>query len=298
MGEQAESAENAEMDLEARVAESPDSDAAVMEEALEEKAEAPSKSHHSKSTKIKDFRDTENPKGFPVNFHAENGEERRYDTTNGSVAIIWYRDEKTGEVYFSLERKSKTHPSKGKYAFYGGTVMVGEPHNEALVRELSEEDPKGYKIVLNALKDNGYKLTELVERVDGRTSRTSVYVAEIKGDDNWKKYISTKTLAEGDKVILSFEEVGAAINEHSFAYPQQGEALGMFIKTDLEGICDRSHSQYMTSSRYQAYTTTPFKTSVAPLEIYHNPKPVKAALIVGHIGPKYNVYNQEMKKAA
>ena len=277
---EAESAENAEMDLEARVAESSDENVAVMEEALEKKAETPSKSHHSthsKSTKIKDFRDTENPKGFPVNSHSEKNGERRYDTTDGAVAIVWYRDEKTGKVYFSLERKSRTHPSKGKYAFWGGTVQVGEPHIEALVRELSEEDPKCYSVVLKALKNNGYKLTELVDRVDGRTSRTSVYVAEIRGADKWEEYISAKTSAEGEKAILSFGEAVEVINSHSFAYPQQGDALEMLLKTGLQTYTRTSsghhYSVFKTSTMPYAttYTTNQFKAQNVQVGVINKP---------------------------
>ncbi len=265
MAEQAESTEAVEAsEIDGEIAES-DAEAkpAAREETLEERVEA--KSHHpahSKSTKIKDFRDTENPKGFPVNSHAEKDGERSYNTIDGAVAIIYYVDEKTGKVYFSLERKTKTHPSKGKLALWGGTAKVGEPHNETLVRELSEEeDPRGYKIALNALRNNGYKLTELVERVDGRTSRTSVYVAEIKGAAKWEEYISAKkTSHEGEKAILSFGEIVAAINGHSFAYPQQGDALEMLLKTGLQAKTHTaSHHAYNIFRSDMFYTTSQFK---------------------------------------
>ena len=236
---------------------SPRESSANREETLEERVEAPAKRHHSKSSKKS---------------NAKNDGERKYDTIDGAVAIIYYEDEDTGKIYFSLERKSRTHPSKGKYALWGGTVKVGEPHIEALVRELSEEDPKGYSVVLKALKNNGYKLTELVERVDGQTSRTSVYVAKIKGADKWGKYISAKTSLEGERAILSFGEVVAAINGHYFAYPLQAGALEMLLKTGLQEGPHKSHNSYTTSffktqiSPYQTYTASQSKTQSTQLE--------------------------------
>lgn len=159
--------------------------------------------------------------------HKEKGQP--YDTYDGAIVILYHIDKETGELYFSFERKPETHPLRGKLALYGGTVRVGETYNEALPRELKEEDPNGYGIILDALKNNGHYFTEVKDYIDGIPSTTKFWVAEIENPSNWKAYASTKT-TEGDKAILSLEETIDAIRKKSFAYPQQEQAVRELIE--------------------------------------------------------------------
>lgn len=145
------------------------------------------------------------------------------DTYDGALVIVYHIDSE-GRIYFSLEQKSGTHPSSGKYALYGGTVRVGENHVAAAERELQEEDPGSYSIIIKALNDTRHKFTEVPEYIDGTQSRMSVWAAEIKDPSDWEKYKLTKT-TEGHKTILSLEDTVAAIQKNDFAYPSQGRAL-------------------------------------------------------------------------
>lgn len=159
-----------------------------------------------------------------------------YDTYDGAVVIVYHRDEETGKVYFSFEKKPETHPLKGKLALYGGTVRVGETYNEALPRELKEEDPRGYDIILDALRNNGnngYYFTEVSDYVDGVPSTTKFWVAEIEDPSKWEVYTSTKS-TEGDKTILSYKErslekmIDTILKD--FAYPPQAQVVIDFIR--------------------------------------------------------------------
>ena len=149
--------------------------------------------------------------------------EQPADTYDGAVAIIYHIDSE-GRVYFSLEQKSGTHPSSGKYALYGGTVRVGENHVAAAERELQEEDPKGFSAVIKALNDTHYKVAEVPEYIGGTPSRMTIWAAEIKDASEWETYKLTKT-TEGHKTILSLEDTVAAVQKNNFAYPSQGKAL-------------------------------------------------------------------------
>ena len=149
--------------------------------------------------------------------------EQPADTYDGAVVIVYHIDSE-GRVYFSLEQKSGTHPSSGKYALYGGTVRVDENHVAAAERELQEEDPNGSAFIIKALNETHYKVTEVPEYFDGTPSRMTIWAAEIKDASEWENYKLTKT-TEGHKTILSLEDTVAAVQKNDFAYPSQGRAL-------------------------------------------------------------------------
>ena len=157
--------------------------------------------------------------------------EQPADTYDGAVVIAYHIDSE-GKLYFSFEQKPETHPSAGKYALHGGTVRVGENHKEAAERELQEEDPNGYAIIIKALNNTHHKFTEVPEYIDGTPSRMTIWAAEIKDASDWEKYKLTKT-TEGHKTILSLEDTVAAIQKNNFAYPQQGKAVRDFIEVML-----------------------------------------------------------------
>lgn len=151
------------------------------------------------------------------------------DTGDGSVVIPFWIDEETGKVYLSFERKSKTHPSAGKLALYGGHVRVGETYFDALPRELTEEDPEGGYIVLKALKDNKYNLEDALYDANGVPSRTQIRATQLRDPSDIEKYVSSKT-TEGDKTVLSLEETVEAMRKNSFAFPEQQKAVAELIE--------------------------------------------------------------------
>ena len=158
-------------------------------------------------------------------------DDSRYDTLDGAVVIFYYRDPKTGNVYFPLEVKSG-HPNPevdGKIGFLGGTIKVGESPPEAAVREVQEEDPDSYQILIKALKENGYKFDEARGRVDGVLAITTVYAAEIK-DTASIETIKSSQLTEGYKIVLSLEEIVNLLkkDKSAFAY-QYGDVLQKFV---------------------------------------------------------------------
>ena len=157
--------------------------------------------------------------------------EQPADTYDGAVAILYHIDSE-GNIWFSFEQKPENHPRAGKYALYGGTVRVDENHLAAAERELQEEDPKAYSMIIKALNDTRHKFTEVLENIDGVSSRTSIWIAGIKDPLDWEKYKSTKT-TEGYKTILSLEDTIATIQKNNFAYPQQGKAVRDFIEVML-----------------------------------------------------------------
>ena len=94
----------------------------------------------------------------------------------------------------------------------------------AAERELQEEDPNGHSIIIKALNNTRYKVTEVPEYIDGTPARMTVWAAEIKDASDWEKYKLTKT-TEGHKTILSLEDTVAAVQKNDFAYASQGRAL-------------------------------------------------------------------------
>lgn len=170
---------------------------------------------------------------------AENDSEKeKEDTLDGSVVILYHIDKASGQVYLAFESKTEAYPieeARGKLALFGGTTRLGESPPETASRELKEEDPGSYKTLIKALKDNGRKVDEVRESVDGVPSWTTIYAAEIKDPLEWKKYSSTTT-TEGPKRILTLEETLIARSKNGFAFPSQGNAVYDFIKNYVKNI--------------------------------------------------------------
>lgn len=180
------------------------------------------------------------------------------DTLDGAGALFYHRDPETGKVYFAFERKTEDYPLsefRHKLAFIGGKNRIGETHVESLVRELREEDPSSYKILIKALKDNGCLYDVFKEYVDGYESNTSIYVAEIKDPEEWAKFASTE-LTEGRKAIKSLEEL-VAMKPSDFAF-NHGQIIMEFIGDYLR----ESHS---TKSSALHYNPVSFSLSSAAL---------------------------------
>jgi hypothetical protein len=159
----------------------------------------------------------------------------KVDTLDGSIVIVYYIDKATGQVYLAFELKTETYPipeARGKFALFGGTAKLGESSPETLSRELKEEDPDAYKILIKALKGNVRKVDEIREHVDGVPSWTPVYAAELKDPEEWRAYCSTTT-TEGHKRVLTLEETLLAISKNAFGFPSQGKAVYNFIKKEF-----------------------------------------------------------------
>jgi len=134
-----------------------------------------------------------------------------HDSHDGAHAIIYHIDPETGKIYFAFEKKPADYqPSEyaGTLSLYGGSIKIGESPNDGLARELEEEDP-AYKIVIKALNETKWKVAEVPKYADGVPSRTYIWAAEIKDQNEWSKYKSSKSL-EGDKSIKSLEEIAGS----------------------------------------------------------------------------------------
>ena len=183
-------------------------------------------------------------------------DKRGYDTFDGAVAVF-YNSQK-GEII--LEFKTDSHPVpefRGKYAPIGGTTQVGESAPETLTRELKEEDPDAYKILIKALIENGRKVDEIKGYVDGVPSVTSVYAAEIKDLQEWETAKYTK-LTEGDKIILNFGQALGTSND-AFAF-QSGEVIKNVIRSNLEERLYTKSPKASFSS--QIFTYKPYASDI------------------------------------
>lgn len=143
------------------------------------------------------------------------------DSFDGAHVIIYHRDPQTGKLYFAFEIKPADYPiSKyaGRASLYGGSLKIGEPPNEGLSRELKEEDPDSYKVLIKALNETRWKFAEITAHIDGVPSTTYIWAAEIKDPMDWSKYESTRSI-EGDKAIKSLEEVlGMKSSDFAFGF--------------------------------------------------------------------------------
>lgn len=173
------------------------------------------------------------------------------DIARGSSVIFWYECPEDGKIYFVWELKTG-HPdpkSRDKYALIGETAKVGEHSaTETIVRGLKEEDPDSYKVLLQALIDNGYKFGEIRSRVEGRPSTVTIYTAQIIGSKNIEQVNHSK-LTEGQKVISSLEETVELLNRGSFAY---GDKIIMeFILTNFHKFFEYKPQLYASDISFK-----------------------------------------------
>ena len=176
--------------------------------------------------------------------------ESAYDTEDGSATIFWYKD-LDGKIYFILEQKTG-HPNpevRDKYALIGETAQVGEhAATEIMIRGIKEEDPKSSEVLLQALIDNGYKFDEIRSRLDGRLSILTIYTAQIIGLQNIEKVKYSK-LTEGQKAIVSLEEVVDLLNKGSFAYGDK--VIRDFIVTNSHKFFEYKPQMYASDISFK-----------------------------------------------
>lgn len=231
---------------------------------LEDRVEA----EHGNSRKavVEEIREEDYSKSHKYQKYAKSASEDKkgYDTFDGAVAVF-YNSQK-GEII--LEFKTDSHPVpefRGKYAPIGGTTQVGESAPETLTRELKEEDPDAYKILIKALIENGRKVDEIKGYVDGVPSVTSVYAAEIKDLQEWETAKYTK-LTEGDKIILNFWQALGTSND-AFAF-QSGEVVKNVIRSNLEErLYTKSPKASLNSQMFE------YKPQLYISDIFHNKSP-------------------------
>ena len=166
-----------------------------------------------------------------------------HDSFDGGHVIIAYKNPETGELCFSFEKKPRDYPiingekNAGKLSLYGGSLKIGEPANEGTAREIGEEDPKSYDIVIKALNETRWKVAEVNKHVDGVPSTTYVWLAYIKDPAEVRNYISSKTL-EGAKTFLSLNEV-VKTKDSDFAF-----GFGPIVKGAGITLANMLYSQY------------------------------------------------------
>ena len=207
------------------------------------------------------------------------GKSQPADTYDGAVAIF-YNSQK-GEII--LEFKPDSHPVpefRGKYAPIGGTTQVGESPLETLLRELKEEAPDAYNILLEALIENGRKVDEIKGYVDGVPSVTSVYAAEIKDLEKWDiaKYARLK---EGDNTTLNFGQALGMGND-AFAY-KSGEVIKNVIRSNLEERLYTKSPKASFSSQMLEY-----KPQLYASDIFHNRSPSLIPVRASYNSLKFN----------
>jgi len=257
---EADSAEVSE--LEARVAEDRIDERLQEERTLDDRLEAKEPMHSREIVTEKDYQKLHKYKKYAK---SESEDKRGHDTFDGAVAVF-YNSQK-GEII--LELKPESHPTpefRNKYAPIGGSTQVGESPLETLVRELQEEAaPDEYKILLEALIENGRKVGEIKDYVDGVPSVISVYAAEIKDLEKWDiaKYAKLK---EGDNTTLSYGQA-LGMGNNAFAY-QSGEVIKNVIISNLEEISHAKSPKASFSSQMPEY-----KPQLYASDIFHNRSP-------------------------
>ena len=144
------------------------------------------------------------------NSDGEEKDKDRYDVKDGVTYLLFHQDPDTGQVYFSIETKTAGYryiKERGKKALHGETARVGEFNMfNVAARGLREENPGSYKVLLNALKDNGQFYDRLKTSFDGVPAETTIIQVEIKKpEDWWGTYVPDKNV-EGPKSIITLDE--------------------------------------------------------------------------------------------
>lgn len=170
-----------------------------------------------------------------------------HDSFDGAHAIIYHRDPETGKIYFAFEKKPADYPiSKyaGTLSLYGGSLKVGEAPNEGLVRELKEEDPDSFKIIIKALNETRWKVAEISSHIDGVPSTTYIWAAEIKDPNTWSDYLLSRS-TEGDKTTKSLvETLGMKNSDFAFGF---GPVIKGIANVLSENYSRKSNHAYSTN---------------------------------------------------
>lgn len=181
-----------------------------------------------------------------------------HDSFDAAHVIIYHRDPKTGKLYIPLEIKPDDYPIKefvGKASLYGGSLKIGESPIEGLPRELKEEDPSSYKIIIKALNESRYKVAEITKLIDGVPSTTYIWAAEIKDPQEWNKYTLAKS-TEGAKAIPSLEEImGMKDNDFAFGFGPIVKGFGILISEKHGKISGYSPSYHFNPNNIFSSST-------------------------------------------
>ena len=167
---------------------------------------------------------------------------------------MYHLDPKTGKVYFTFEKKPADYPVSeyaGTLSLYGGSIKIGESPKDGLARELKEEDPRVYKIVIEALNETRWKVAEISRHIDGVPSTTYIWAAEIKDPNKWSAYLLGRS-TEGDKTPKSLEEI-MGIKNSDFAF-----GFGPIIKGVANVLSERHSKQAGFNLSYSPPSSSAF----------------------------------------
>ena len=158
--------------------------------------------------------------------HDENkdeGENAERDL-DGSVAIIHYENQETGEVEFYLEEKPtdyRIEKYRKKLSFIGGAIDTTDKGSlEALVRELTEEvgSSEARTILINYLYRNGKVFQKIVENFESKEVVTYIYSIKVDSKEEWNKVKSSYlTHDAGSAKVLKLTDA-LKMREDSFAF--------------------------------------------------------------------------------
>ncbi|MBI2647454.1 NUDIX hydrolase [Candidatus Woesearchaeota archaeon] len=166
-------------------------------------------------------------------------QEQGVDTKNGSVAIIYHVDEKTGEMYVLFEQKPHDYSIKdwrGKFQFPGGTIKTLESSLHTLKREIGEEfDSRiAASILINILDSTRDKYTTIYEMVNGNVTYTDIWVAEVKSKNDVE--IIKTSRSSHDAGMFRFIPARLIFYlDDSYFVNAQGRVIKAFIEDKLAG---------------------------------------------------------------
>ena len=177
-----------------------------------------------------------------------------YDSFDGAHVIIYHRDPETGKFYFSLEIKTADHPQyPHKASLFGGSIKIGEIPTDGAVRELKEELPDSYKIIIKALNETRYKVGEITSNIGGVVSTTYIWAAEIKDPSEWSKHQSSRS-TEGYNATISLEKMICMIdNEFAYGFGPITRGFGVFIQKNYGKIpCYNSSYNFYSKKTFSS----------------------------------------------
>ncbi|MBI2653213.1 NUDIX domain-containing protein [Candidatus Woesearchaeota archaeon] len=237
--------------------------------------------NHRKDRKEQDDKSPYKNEGSSRNYRKSNKKENqvKYENIDGAIAVILYRDPKTGKIKFYLEIKSYDYPIKseiGKFSLVGGGIEENESSLEALVREIKEEivNKKAQTILLDSLKENPKPVYVAKDYFNGYESNNFVYVIQVKSKEDWKAVSSSGMAPDaGIPAVMSLEKVVKNIEAGNFAF-NHGEIIAEFISDYLRGRFTPRRNA--SDSSYYGFDMQAQKSLSQQYTIDHLVKPVPA----------------------
>ena len=154
------------------------------------------------------------------------------DTPNGAVVIIYRKDKKTGKLEFLLEQKPLGYflqTEEGRISYFGGVSKTTDENSiKTAVRETSEEikEPAA-SIIIDALRNNGYKYDRQYYYANGQLSFVDIYAVEIEPENDWRIVKHARTQHDaGNQRILTQNQAIRFSNYFAFDY---GRVIQRFI---------------------------------------------------------------------